>query len=279
MRLTALIFIIAYSFSIWAHEGPLAPPNPPDHLWELGFGLGAGLSPDYPGSNQSRMHYVPFPTIYFHGKILRSDREEGARARVVNKPIFGIDVSGGGGFPIKSGDNRAREGMPDLEWLGEVGPRLWLRLHDSRGQLWRAFLAGRAALSSDLKRFTARGFVIAPGVGFEHKNIFGQKFSFFSKLSAEFATKDYNDYFYSVEAASVRAGRPEYHAVAGYLGTYLTHGLRYGSHDFNVVAGVSMMSHDGSANRESPLFKSEFNMAFFVGFAWFFYHSEKPGYL
>lgn len=255
------------------------PPAPPAHLLELGLGFGAGYSPDYPGAAQGRVHYVPFPIIYFHGKILRSDREDGARARVVNKPRFGIDVSGSGGFPIKSGDNRAREGMPDLEWLGEFGPRGYIRLLDRHGQFWRAFLAARAAFSTDLRKFRGRGFVLAPGMGFEHKKLWRPEISVFHKVSAEFATREYSEYFYSVDSASARPGRPQYDAVAGYLGTWFTNGLSFETKDFLLAAGVSLMFHDGSANRSSPLFRNEFNVGGFIGLAYFFYHSEKPGHL
>ncbi len=274
-----LILALALSGVARAEEAAEPPPEPPKHLLELGLGFGAGHSPDYPSSAQGRMHYVPFPVFYFHGKVLRSDREEGARARVVNKPRFGIDVSGSGSFPIKSGDNRAREGMPDLKWLGEFGPRAYVRLLDTRGYYWRTFLAARAAVTTDLSKWQGRGFVLAPGMGFEHKKLWRPEFTLYHKVSAEFASREYNDYFYSVDAGSVRPGRPEYKAVAGYLGTWFTNGFSVETRDLLFTTGVSFMFHDGSANRASPLFKNEFNYGFFIGMAYFFYHSEKPGHL
>lgn len=283
MRFAALIFSIL--ICVYAHgeeissEAPTAPPDPPKHLLEMGLGFGAGHSPDYPGAGQSRFHFLPFPIFYFHGKIFRSDREDGARARVVNQPRFGIDVSGGGGFAIDSDDNTARRGMPDLEWLGEAGPRAYVRLYDKNKILWRAYVAGRGALSTDFKKFTPRGFVIAPGMGFEHKHVWRREFTHYAKITSEFATKDYNTYFYSVDRLYATAERPEYNAVAGYLGTYLTNGLSYETHDFLIATGLSLMFHGGSANRDSPLFKNEFNFGVFVGFAGLFYHSEAPGHL
>lgn len=290
LQIVALFFILACA-SVKAEEAEVSAPAapeaaleepvrlPPKHLLEIGIGGGAGYSPDYPGAEQGRMHYVPFPILYFHGKILRSDREDGARARVVHKPIFGIDVSGSGAFPIKSEENRLREGMPDLEWLGETGPRLWVRLADRRGQLWRAFLAGRAAFSTNMKRLKDRGQVLVPGIGFEHKHFLVQEVSHFAKLSVEFASQGYNDYFYSVAASDARPDRPEYHAKAGYVGTFATSGLTYETHDLLVSGGLSLMFHDGSANRFSPLFRNEFNFGIFFGMAYFFYHSKKEGYL
>ena len=89
--------------------GPLwADEEVPRPLLELGVAGGGGWLPDYPGSDQSHYHYLAFPVLYYHGKIFRSDRDDGARARVVNRPVLGIDVSGSGAFPVDSSDNRAR---------------------------------------------------------------------------------------------------------------------------------------------------------------------------
>lgn len=278
MRHLVLIATVWLSIGVRADDSAELPPEPPKHLLELGVGFGGGYSPDYPAAEQGRIHYVPFPVLYFHGQILRSDREDGARARVVNKPRFGIDFSGSGNFPIKSSDNRAREGMPDLEWLLEMGPRGYIRLLDTRGQYWRVFLATRAALTTDLKKVRGRGFVFAPGMSFEHKKLWRPEISVFHKLSSEFATREYGDYFYSVDAASARVGRPEYNAVAGYLGSWFTNGMSFETRDFLFSTGFSLMFHDRAANRASPLFKNEFNFGVFVGLAYFFYHSETPGY-
>src|SRR5690606_12063214 len=88
-------------------------------LLELGIAGGTGYVPDYPASDQSRSRQLIFPVFYYHGKIFRSDRDDGARARLHEDPVFAVDVSGSGTFPTKSSENRAREGMDDLDWMGE----------------------------------------------------------------------------------------------------------------------------------------------------------------
>jgi outer membrane scaffolding protein for murein synthesis (MipA/OmpV family) len=253
-------------------------PSHPRPLLELGIGMGSTLTPDYPGSDQEHYHFAAFPVLFYHGKIFRSDRDDGARARVINKPVFGIDVSGSGSFPIDSDDNRARSGMKSLGWLGEVGPRAFARLLDNQGQLWRVFVTARPAVSARATEVKARGVAIASGMLFEHKRFLVPELSWFGRLSGQWGTQEFNDYYYSVPDQYATPERPSYNAKAGYYGTWLTGGVSYEFSDVIVSTGLSAISVAGSANRDSPLMRDDLNWSFFVGFAWFFYHSSEPGY-
>ncbi|MGE4131786.1 MAG: MipA/OmpV family protein [Bdellovibrionales bacterium] len=249
-----------------------------DPLLELGAAGGVGVTPDYPASDQVHVHYIAFPALFYRGTIFRADREEGARARVVERPIVAVDVSGSGSFPIDSSENRARDGMPSLDWMGEVGPRLYVRLLDARPHQLRAHLALRGAWSARLKGGRFRGLVWAPGFAYEKRQLMGQNVSFFAKLTAEWASKEFHDYFYAVPPDYATSTRPEYHARAGYLGTWLSGGFSYQWGLYGLHIGGALIRHDGAVNSESPLFKSHFNYTLFAGFSWFFYQSEARGY-
>jgi outer membrane scaffolding protein for murein synthesis (MipA/OmpV family) len=251
----------------------------PRPLLELGLAGGSGVAPDYPGSDQTHVHHIGFPVFYYHGKIFRSDRDDGARARVVNKPILAVDVSGSGAFPISSSENRAREGMRSLDWLGELGPRVYVRLMDQRGQLWRAYALVRGATTLGYGfRTTGRGLVMGTGVSFEHKNLWTENLSFHFKITPEFTSQEYQDYFYSVSDEDATSWRPAYHAKAGYLGTWTSAGVAYEWSTFAVFLGSSMIYLKGAANTSSPLFRDDLNFAVYFGLSWFFYHSDDPGY-
>lgn len=268
-----MIFLFLLSFcSAFANEAPRS-------LLELGMAAGSGISPDYPSADQSHFHHIAFPVFYYHGKIFRSDREDGARARVVNKPIVAMDVSGSGSFPIDSDDNQAREGMPALDWLGEIGPRVYVRIENSQNLLGRAYVLVRPAFTTDFHDTRGRGLVFGVGVSLEKKNILNRDLTLFAKITGEWASQEYNDYFYSVPAAYQTADRSSYRARAGYLGTWNSLGMAYEFSNYILTTGVSMVSTKNSANEASPLYRSNFNLAAFVGLAWFFYHSEEPGYL
>ncbi len=240
--------------------------------------MGTGLLPDYPGSDQEHYHFAAFPIVFYHGQIFRADREDGARARVINKPIFGIDVSGSGSFPIESGSNRAREGMKSLGWLMEMGPRVYARLLDEKDQVWRLFAMARPAASIRAGRIYSRGLVMGVGAQFEHKRLWLRELSVYSKLTGEWASQEYNDYFYAVKPDYATPSRASYKAEAGYLGTWSSTGVSYEFSDFIVSTGFSAISTYGSANEKSSLFRDDLNWSVFVGLVWFFYHSEKPGY-
>jgi outer membrane scaffolding protein for murein synthesis (MipA/OmpV family) len=123
-----------------------------------------------------------------------------------------------------------------------------------------------------------RGIVIGTGLLFEHKNFLVPGLSYFSRLSAQWASQEFNAYYYDVPDEFAGPGRPAYDSRAGYHGTWLTGGMSYEFGDFIVSGGLSAISVHGSANRASPLMRDELNWSFFLGFAWFLYHSEQPGY-
>lgn len=256
-----------------------AADEAPRPLLELGLGGGSGYSPDYPGADQSRFHHIAFPVFYYHGRIFRADREDGTRARVVNKPVWAVDVSGSGAFPIESKDNRAREGMDDLDWLGEFGPRLYVRLENTHDFVMRAYVLARGAFTTDFAFTKARGLVFGVGLSIEKKHFLKQELTLYSRITPQAATQEYHDYFYSVPDAYQTANREAYNAKAGYLGTWSSLGIAYESPRFLATTGVAFITTEGSANEASPLYKSDSNVAAFIGLAWFFYHSEERGYL
>ena len=93
-------------------------------LWEIGVGAGGTNTPDYPGSDQNHTWAIPFPFGIYRGEIVHSDRWGGTRARFFRTVGYEFNVSAGGGLPSSSNRNDARAAMPNLEWLGEIGPRL-----------------------------------------------------------------------------------------------------------------------------------------------------------
>ncbi len=243
-------------------------------LLELGVGGGGGMLQDYPGSDQAHFHWAVFPVVFYHGKIFRSDRRDGVYARVVKKPRFGVDLSGGGYFPTDSADNRAREGMESLGWLGELGPRLYFRAYDEDAKLLRVFTFARGAVSAHANQVHARGALFGLGVGYDQER---GPFTIFTKITAHWATQEYNDYFYTVTPRFATAERPTYYSEAGYLGTWVQAGASYEWPRWTVSAGLLAMSTKGSANEASPLFKEDLSLGVFAGVAWFFYKSYKMG--
>jgi outer membrane protein len=89
--------------------------------WELGLGLAALSLPDYPGADQGRSYVLPFPYLIYRGERLKANRD-GLRGLLFEHPRWDLDISAGGSLPVNSKDNRAREGMDDLDFSFEFGP-------------------------------------------------------------------------------------------------------------------------------------------------------------
>src|SRR3990170_5031541 len=90
-------------------------------LWEFGFGFFALTSPDYRGSDESRGYLLPLPYIIYRGDFLKIDRS-GIYGRLFETDRVHLDLSADAGVPVDSSKNSARQGMPSLDMVFEVGP-------------------------------------------------------------------------------------------------------------------------------------------------------------
>ena len=96
-------------------------------LWELGIGMSALSFPDYRGSDESSLFFIPFPYVVYRGTFLKADRD-GIRGAFFDNDRIELNISVGASVPVKSDDNHARQGMPDLQPTVELGPSLDLNL-------------------------------------------------------------------------------------------------------------------------------------------------------
>lgn len=98
-------------------------------LWEVGIGGGALNTTKYPASSERNEVVLAAPYFIYRGEVLRIGGG-GIRAVVVEDSDFELDMSFGGAFSAKNDDDSIRAGMPDLDYLFEVGPQAIYRLHD-----------------------------------------------------------------------------------------------------------------------------------------------------
>lgn len=248
------------------------------HLIEVGT-LQMGMnSPDYPASDQNHNHYLIVPFFHYSGKNVRSDSEGLFRYRFVDKDFYGIDLSFSGSFPAKSRDNALRNGMSDLVWLGELGPRFFYYFHRTPKHQWRLNIPLRAVVSTDFTTTNARGLVFAPGISSRHTQVFGTPLDWSFSWSFNYASQELMSYFYEVPRENATATRPEYGAKAGFLGTDIGTTLRMRKDNFIYFIGLKSSFHDGAANENSPMFRTKQNNSIHVGFVWIFFESKEKGF-
>lgn len=246
-------------------------------LWELGFGVGPLISPDYRGSNESQVYILPLPYIVYRGDILKVDRR-GVYSRVYESGRVVIDLSGDAGVPVDSSKNEARRGMPDLDASFEVGPSLeiclWRRCDGERKLQFR--LPVRAMFSTDFGTVESRGGLMNPHLNYDIKNI-GPGGGWNLGLSAGvlYATEGYHDYYYEVAPQFVTPTRPFYDARGGYSGSRMTLSLSKRFRHLWVGAFARYDHLNGAAFEDSPLMRIDRSFMAGFGVAWIFAQSEQ----
>jgi outer membrane scaffolding protein for murein synthesis (MipA/OmpV family) len=232
--------------------------------WELGAGLALLHRPDYPGADQDRSYVLPFPYVIYRGERIKADRE-GLRGMLFEHPLWDLDISAGGSLPVNSVDNRAREGMDDLDFSFEIGPSLRFKLHDKLSQKLHLRLNLRALLAlDDFPVMNYQGWVFNPELRW------GQRLSYGLTLRANvqmrYGSKAYHDYFYGVPPRFATASRPVYEASTGYNSTGAGLNLRWhGKSNWRVIMSLNYLDlHDASFD-DSPLFRK--NSGVYFGFS------------
>ncbi len=246
-------------------------------LLEAGILGGGGWVPDYPAAGQNHFRALPAPYLIYRGELLRSS-DRGVRGRLYRSGDLEFSFSFSGAFAARSRENRAREGMPNLGYLGEVGPALrWVAWRGDGGRHRITLeLPVRAVFSTNLSDISFRGFTAAPEVAFEHVGLFHPAARTRVGVGPVFTSGLLSDYFYRVEERYVRPGRPGYDASGGYLGTRLTFSYRRPvTERISVSGGGRVENFTGAANADSPLYRREWNVTLVGGVSFSLYRSER----
>lgn len=248
--------------------------------WEVGVGAGYFKGFDYPASSDANERALAVPFFIYRSPLLRFG-DGGVRAVAIEKPRLKLDLSIGGSLNASSQGNSAREGMPDLDFLFELGPQLEVRLFDRRlasGARLRARFTSelRAVFSTDFKALESRGWVADVGVGVNVANIAGTEFSFISGLDVSFATEPLHDYFYQVDDEFVTDERSLFDARGGYLETTLFTGLAFRAlPQVRIFTGLIQGFYEGARNQDSPLFDTTLQTRYALGIVWTIRASEQ----
>ncbi|GAB2691880.1 hypothetical protein GCM10027170_24570 [Aliiglaciecola aliphaticivorans] len=242
--------------------------------WEAGI-IGAGFStPEYPGAADNHNNGFVLPFFIYRGDIIRVGENSVIRAVAVEKSWLEIDLSLDAAFSADSSDDSVRAGMPDLDFVFEVGPQIRVKLFESGKkatgiQQIQFKLQSRGVFSTDFSSITHRGYVLNPELTYQYIGALQSEDRFRISISPIWGTEKLHDYFYQVDAQFATAQRPEYDAKPGYLGVSLS-----GGYMFNVTPTVRMFMsasyrlQNNAANIHSPLLVDNNNYAFGAGIVW-----------
>jgi outer membrane protein len=246
-------------------------------VWELGVGLALLYMPDYRGSDESRFYLLPYPYVVYRGDILKVDKQK-ISGQIFKTDRILIDASIFGSVPVKSDNNTARAGMPDLDPTFEIGPALNITILENRENRYNLILSlpVRAVFSTNFSSVSREGWVFAPRLNFEKGDIIPQTgLNLGISAGPLFADSGYHTYYYTVEPAYATAIRPEYSAGGGYSGSTLTVGLSKSYNQFIFNAFVSADFLRGSIFEDSPLVKRDTSIMGGCSVSWVFFKSAK----
>ena len=274
-----LLFVLASIQVIAQQEVALEDDMQP--VWEAGVFAAVFSSPEYPGAGQIQSNVIPAPYFIYRGETIRIGDGSIARAVAIDKSWYELDLSLAGSFNAKSEGNEARVGMPDLDFIFELGPQLKVRLSkfefEQHGKAELLLnLQARAVFSTDFSSIHKRGYVFQPVLSYRQRGWLSEKTALSVSLSPTWASEKLHDYFYQVDSEFVTKQRSAYDADSGYLGTDLSVGLSFNAtEDIRIFTFARASLHSGSANEDSPLFIDKSTYSYGLGMVWRLWESEE----
>jgi outer membrane scaffolding protein for murein synthesis (MipA/OmpV family) len=245
-------------------------------LYEFGVGAGTFNSPHYPGSNQRQVRYLALPMFKYRGKVLKTDKG-GMRAEFLKSNWYIMDLSFSAAFPANSKDNDARKDMPDLDWIGEIGPRFKIHLlkNYNRYHNLDLNLQLRSVISTDFISTSYVGNVFHPVLSYKKRNFIFNRISFGIRFGSIWADELMMDYFYEVDPTYMTSNRKQYNAKAGLIEQHLDFSLSFNiTKRLNIFSFIQNNFYAHATNKNSPLHLSEKTQTYALGISWTFFESE-----
>lgn len=246
-------------------------------LYEYGIvGLAATI-PHYRGSDEYETYAFPLPYFVYRGEIIKADRE-GIRGIFWKYKQFETDISLSGNPPAEN--DKAREGMPDLDAIGEIGPALnyYFYRYGERDVLFlQANLRGAFALDFDGGLKVAHeGYISDFSVIYRDSELFKEhSIRFHVSGGFQFADADLHSYFYGVSPRYATPDRRQYEAEGGYGGFQLSGSiLKELTPKLWVSCYGRWMNIDGAVFEDSPLVQTRNNVIVGALLIWKFGESE-----
>lgn len=238
--------------------------------WVLGLGMGVFDYQLYPGAKATNRLYLPAPYFTFRSPELEIDR--GIRGFLYNSENIAIDISADFALPVNSDDTQARKGMPDLDFMLQLGPSIEFLLNDNSKNYFdvRFELPLRVAVVSDFNSVENIGYLIEPRFSFNHRRLSKTGFSQKAVIGLKFSTQDLHAYYYDVAAEFATEKRPVYNSDAGFGGGFIKYGFSYKARDFIYWAFLRYQSLRGAEFEDSPLVLKKDYYFIGFGFAWIF---------
>lgn len=267
--LVVLLSLLAPNI-VWAEEFK-------DPLWEVGLVSAAFSGPSYPAADDETTAAFLSPFVIYRGDIFSVGDEGALRALAFANDTLELDLSLGASLPADSEDDADREGMPDLDFLFEIGPQLIWHAGRHNFKNWQGIfdVKMRARSVISLVDFDTHGLLFEPAFVYELKSKTKRHLSWQADVELLFGNDRLNRYFYEVADEYANGPRTRYEADSGFMGAEIGIGLSYPVDEkLRLFIGGNVELYDGAANQDSPLFKQDVAYSGGMVLVYSFYESE-----
>lgn len=180
----------------------------------------------------------------------------------------------GAAVPVKSDDNPARAGMPDLDPTVEIGPQWSYKLRDDWMKVTLR-LPLRRVLAVDFPEVRGVGTVFTPTLALDRDDHPWPGWHASVSTGPIFGDRSYFAYYYGVDAVHAAADRPVWQAKAGYGGWQFTATLTKRFKDFWLGGFLRGDYLGGATFEDSPLARREMSWMGGIGVSWVFLESKQ----
>jgi outer membrane scaffolding protein for murein synthesis (MipA/OmpV family) len=236
--------------------------------WELGAGVAGLTLPDYRGSDEVRSYLLPVPYIIYRLEWIKVDRT-GIQSILLNWEQAEVNLSLSATPPVRSKDNRAREGMSNLKPMVEFGPSLDIHLWRGDGRRFKLDVRTpvRAAFTVEPHPRDA-GVNLSPTLNFDVDGIGGRPWQLGMLAGPIFATRRQHQFYYGVPESDARPDRPAFNAHGGYSGLQFLVALsrRFEKAWFGAYARYDSLR--GAVFEDSPLVRRNYYVSAGFAIAW-----------
>jgi len=234
---------------------------------EAGIGIAYAHVPDYIGSDEAEDYVLPFPYIRYRSERLNIDRNA-IQGNLWRSGNWSLELSFGGAIRVDSEENKAREGMDDIDFIGEAGPALHYYFSGDRNNDNALFLILplRSAVSTDFSSARFRGATFNPTIRWRRSYMMnGVEVRPQLSVDLRFATAGYHDYLYGVDKEYETVNRQEYSADKGFGGFGASYSTALVWEHYLLAGFIRYIDVTDATYSDSPLVRQNSNLMF--GFA------------
>lgn len=236
-------------------------------LWEAGV-AGFGLTgPAYPGADDDVGRALALPWFIYRGPVWRATGGT-LGARVAKNAFAEFDIGFSGALRASSDDVKVREGMPDLGFLLEFGPRAKLNLaRPSQDSVVRLELPLRGVFELN-SGVHYQGLAFEPKLTYDKRDL-GGGWGVSGSLGLIYGDQTFNQYLYGVSSQYATSSRSAYTAKAGLITPRTQLTLSYKLNEDVRMFAFSRTDFAGKgANSSSPLHLQDRGTSVGLGLIW-----------